>query len=264
MLSQYDTPDANTTADLFDMTSDFTDPLDNSQVQLQQSTSTNPQPSSAPNPYARVNYMPQPRSQLLPYQTPNLQRIQTMPTSTNIRQPNIISSGIQQQSSMYTPQQQQQMMGAARPVYPRMTTLPQQQQQQQQQQQLQQTMSAPLIRQAYAPSGMVQMAQNVTQMNIVKASDPNNNSLFVTNPQQQQQQQQQSTLVGLQPPQHTVTQTNKPMATALPSLNPQQLNQYQVQMQQQNSMQSYNIRVCRIFEAILIFLLSMRLFFSHK
>jgi hypothetical protein len=51
------------------------------------------------------------------------------------------------------------------------------------------------------------MNQNVTQMNIVKASDPNNNSVFVTNPQQQ------STLVSLQP-QHTVTQTNTPRATS--------------------------------------------------
>jgi hypothetical protein len=84
------------------------------------------------------------------------------------------------------------------------------------------------------------MNQNVTQMNIVKASDPNNNSLFVTNSQQ---------------PQHIVTQTNKSISNALPSLNPQQqqqLNQYQVQMQQQNPIQSYNIRVCSINEALTI------------
>jgi E1A/CREB-binding protein len=229
MLSQFDTPDTNNTQDLFDMTNDFNDPLDNSQ-QSQTSTSTNPQQNLY---QPRVNYIPQTRPQLSSYQTPNLQRIPTMPTPTIVRPTNVISNGIQQQSTIYTPQQ---MMNTSRPVYPRMPN-PQQQ-----------TVSSPLIRQQYNPSGMVPMNQNVTQMNIVKASDPNNNSVFVTN------SQQQSTLVGLQP-QHTVTQTNKPISNALPSLNPQQqqqLNQYQVQMQQQNPIQSYNIRVCSINETIKI------------
>ena len=240
MFSQYDTSDTNTSADLFDMTADFPDPLDNSQASMQTSTSTNPQPPSGQNPFpTRLSYMPQPRPQLQPYQTPNLQRIQTMPTATIIRSANVI----QPQSSMYTPQQQQQMMNTSRPVYPRMSTLPQQPQ-------AQQTMSAQLIRQPYNSSGMVAMPQNVTQMNIVKASDPNNNSVFVTNPQQQQQQQQ-PTLIGLQS-QHTVTQTNKPITKALPSLNPQQLSQFQVQMQAPNPMQPYNIGVCQMSEAILI------------
>jgi hypothetical protein len=221
MLSQYDTPDTNNTPDLFDMTTDFNDSLDNSQ-QTQPSTSTNPQQNLY---QTRVNYMPQTRPQLSTYQTPNLQRIPTMPPSTIVRPTNVISNGIQQQSTIYTPQQ---MMNTSRPVYPRMPNSQQQ------------TVSSPLIRQQYNPSGIVPMNQNVTQMNIVKASDPNNNSLFVTNSQQ---------------PQHIVTQTNKPISNALPSLNPQQqqqLNQYQVQMQQQNPIQSYNIRVCSINEALTI------------
>jgi len=238
MLSQFDTPDTNNTQDLFDMTNDFNDPLDNTQQQQQQSTSTNQQQQNLYQPQQRVNYIPQARPQLSSYQTPNLQRIPTMPTSTIVRPANVISNGIQQQqqSTIYTPQQ---MMNTSRPVYPRMTTTQQQQQQ---------NMSSTLVRQQYNPSGMVSMNQNVTQMNIVKASDPNNNSVFVTNPQQQ------STLVGLQP-QHTVTQTNKPVSTGLPSLaqqQQQQLNQFQVQqpqihMQQPNSLQSYNIRVIDIF-----------------
>ena len=161
-----------------------------------------------------------------------------MPTSTIIRPANVISNGVQQQSTIYT---SQSMMNTSRPVFPRMSN-PQQQQ----------TMSSPLIRQQYNPSGMLPMNQNVTQMNIVKASDPNNNSVFVNNPQQQ------STLVGLQS-QHTVTQTNKPISTALPSMNSQQqqqqqqqqqMNQFQVQMQQQNPIQSYNIRVSSSDETI--------------
>jgi hypothetical protein len=233
MLSQYDTSDTNNTSDLFDMATDFSDPLDNSQ-QTQSSTSTNPQQNLY---QSRVNYIPQTRPQISPYQTPNLQRIPTMPTSTIVRSTNVISNGIQQQQqqTIYT---QQQMMNTSRPVYPRMPN-PQQQ-----------TVSSPLIRQQYNPSGMVSMNQNVTQMNIVKASDPNNNNVFVTN-----SQQQQPTLVGLQP-QHTVTQGNKPISTGLPSLNSQQqqqLNQYQVQMQQQqNSIQPYNIRVCSIDEILQI------------
>jgi hypothetical protein len=202
MISQFDTPDNNNTQDLFDMTNDFPDPLDNSQQQ-QTSTSTYQQ---------RINYIPQTRPQLASYQTPSLQRIPTMPTSSIVRPTNVISNGIQQQQpTIYTPQQ---MMNTSRPVYPRMPT-PQQQ-----------NISSTLVRQQYNPSGMVPMNQNVTQMSIVKASDPNNNSVFVTNPQQQ------STLVGLQS-QHTVTQTNKPIPTPLPSLNQQQLNQFQ----------SYNNRV---------------------
>ncbi|CAF3835650.1 unnamed protein product [Rotaria magnacalcarata] len=134
-----------------------------------------------------------------------------------------------QQSTIYSPQQ---MMGTSRPVYSRMPTGQQQV-----------NMSSTLVRQQYNTPGMVSMNQNVTQMSIVKASDPNNNSVFVTN------SQQPSTLVGLQP-QHTVTQTpqqTKSMSAGLPSLSAQQLNQYQIQqpqmhIQQQNSLPSYNIR----------------------
>ena len=65
MLSQFDTPDANNTSDLFDLQNDFTDPLDNSQPQ-QTSTSTNPPQAQQQNPYqARVNYLSQARSQPL-------------------------------------------------------------------------------------------------------------------------------------------------------------------------------------------------------
>jgi hypothetical protein len=225
MLSQFDTPDTNNTQDLFDMTNDFNDPIDNTQQQQQQQTSTST--NQQQNLYQpRVNYIQQTRPQLSSYQTPNLQRIPTMPTSTIVRPTNVISNGIQQQSTIYTPQQ---MMNTSRPLYPRMPN-PQQQ-----------NVSSTLVRQQYNPTGMVPMNQNVTQMNIVKASDPNNNSVFVTNPQQQ---------IGLQP-QHTVTQTNKPITNNLPSLTQQQqqqLNQFQVQqpqihMQQQNPLQPYNIRV---------------------
>jgi arginine/lysine/ornithine decarboxylase len=91
----------------------------------------------------------------------------------------------------------------------------------------------------------------------IQASDPNNNNVFVTN-SQQQQQQQQSALLGLQ---QTVTQTptvqtNKSISNVLPSLTPQQLNQFQVQqqqqqqqqihMQQQNNVQSYNTTQLRV------------------
>ncbi|CAF4731863.1 unnamed protein product [Rotaria sp. Silwood2] len=238
MISQFDTSDTNNTQDLFDMTNDFNDPIDNTQSQ-QTSTSTNQQTNLYQPTQQRVNYIPQPRPQLSSYQTPSLQRIPTMPTSTIVRPTNVISNGIQQQQTIYT---QQQMMNTSRPVYPRMSTSQQQSS----------NIPSTLVRQPYNTSGMVSMNQNVTQMSIVKASDPNNNSVFVTNTQQP------STLVGLQP-QHTVTQTaqtNKTISTGLPSLTQQQLNQFQIQQQQQqqsqihmpqqNSLQSYNIRVCYI------------------
>jgi hypothetical protein len=161
------------------------------------------------------------------------------PTPTIVRPANVISNGIQQQPTIYT---QQQMInsssGLNRPLYQRMPTGTQQS-----------NMPSTLVRQQYNTTGMINMNQNVPQMSIVKASDPNNNNVFVTNTQQQQQQQQQqqSTLLGLQ---QTVTQpptvqSNKSLPTVLPSLTPQQLNQFQVQqqqihMQQQNTVQSYN------------------------
>ena len=204
MLSQFDPSDALSNQDFFELDLGFNDPIDNTQIQQPQPQQ---QPSTSTNPYQnRVNYIPQTRPQLSSYQTPNLQRIPTMPTSTIVRPTNVISNGIQQpQTTIYTPQQ---MINTARPVYPRMSN-PQQQ-----------NMSSTLVRPQYNSSGMVSMNQNVTQMNIVKASDPNNNNVFVSNPQQQQ-----STLVGL-PSQHTVTQTTRP---TLPSLNHQQF-----------SVQSYN------------------------
>jgi hypothetical protein len=256
MLSQYDTPDTNNTQDLFDIGNDFNDTLDNTQQQSQQTStssislqSTVPSSSSpilnqqSTNIYQqqqqtqpRLTYVPQTRAQLSSYQTPNLQRIQTMPpTPTIVRPANVISNGIQQQPTIYT---QQQMInsssGLNRPLYQRMPTGTQQS-----------NMPSTLVRQQYNTTGMINMNQNVPQMSIVKASDPNNNNVFVTNPQQQQQQQ--PTLLGLQ---QTVTQpptvqSNKSLPTVLPSLTPQQLNQFQVQqqqihMQQQNTVQSYN------------------------
>ena len=77
----------------------------------------------------RLTYIPHPRGQPTSYQTPNLQRIQTMPpTSTIVRPTNLISNGIQQQPTIYTQHtlaHQQQMMN--RPLYQRMPTATQQQ-----------------------------------------------------------------------------------------------------------------------------------------
>ena len=241
MLSQYDSSDTTNTNDLFDS-------IDNTQQQ----TSTTTVPSSSPSPILtqqstnvyqqqqpqiqvqiqqpqqqqqnqpRLAYLSQTRAQLSTYQTPNLQRIQTMPsTSTIVRPANVISNGVQQQPTVYT---QQQMIN--RPLYQRMPTTAQQ---------------PTIIRQQYS-TAMINVNQNVPQMGIVKASDPNNNNVFVTN----SQQQQQSTLVGL--PQ-TVTQTatiqtNKSMPTILPSIQSQQLHQFA--NPQQIPTQSYNTQQMRV------------------
>jgi len=181
MISQYDTPDTNNTQDLFDIGNDFNDTLDNTQQQSQQTStssislqSTVPSSSSPilnqqstniyqqqPQTQPRLTYLPQTRTQLSSYQTPNLQRIQTMPpTSTIVRPTNVISNGIQQQPTIYT-QQQQQMInpsgGLNRPLYQRMPTATQQP-----------NMSSTLVRQQYNTTGMVNMNQNVPQMSIVK------------------------------------------------------------------------------------------------
>ncbi|CAF3311699.1 unnamed protein product [Rotaria socialis] len=246
MISQYDAPDTNNVQDLFDLGTDFNDTLDHTQQQSQQTSTpstliqtTVPSSSSSilnhqsTNIYQqqtqpRLTYIQQTRAPLPSYQTPNLQRIQTMPaTSTIVRPTNVISNGIQQQPTIYT---QQQMInspgGLNRSLYQRMPTATQQL-----------NIPSTLVRQQYNTTGMVNMNQNVPQMSIVKASDPNNNNVFVTN----SQQQQQSTLLGLT---QTVTQTptvqtNKTITTVLPSLASQQLNQFQNQ-QQQNTVQSYN------------------------
>jgi len=127
MISQYDTPDTNNTQDIFDIGNDFNDTLDNTPQQSQQTStsstslqSTVPSSSSSPilnqqstNIYQqqqqtqpRLTYVPQTRAQLSSYQTPNLQRIQTMPpTPTIVRPANVISNGIQQQPTIYTQQQ---------------------------------------------------------------------------------------------------------------------------------------------------------------
>jgi hypothetical protein len=183
MISQYDTPDTNNTQDLFDIGNDFNDTLDNTQQQSQQtSTSSITVPSSlspilnqqSTNIYQqqsqtqpRLTYLPQTRAQLSSYQTPNLQRIQTMPsTSTIVRPTNVISNGIQQQPTIYT-QQSQQMMntstGLNRPLYQRMPTPTQQP-----------NMSSTLVRHQYNTTGMINMNQNVPQMSIVKVRRKNN------------------------------------------------------------------------------------------
>jgi len=179
MLSQYDTPDTNNTQDLFDIGNDFNDTLDNTQQQSQQTStssislqSTVPSSSSpilnqqSTNIYQqqqqtqpRLTYVPQTRAQLSSYQTPNLQRIQTMPpTPTIVRPANVISNGIQQQPTIYT---QQQMInsssGLNRPLYQRMPTGTQQS-----------NMPSTLVRQQYNTTGMINMNQNVPQMSIVK------------------------------------------------------------------------------------------------
>ena len=184
MLSQYESPDTNNTQDLFDIGTDFSDTLDNTQSQSHQvsTSSTVPLSSSSPiliqqptNNYQqqqqqqqvqtqpRLTYLPATRAQLASYQTPNLQRIQTMPsTATNIRPTHVISNGIQQQqqTTIYTqqPQQQVQQMinpagGPNRPLFQRMSTG---------------TQPATLIRQQYNSTGMINMNQNVPQMSIVK------------------------------------------------------------------------------------------------
>jgi len=113
MISQYGTPDTNNTQDLFDIGTDFSDTLDNTQQQSQQiSTSSTSLQSTVPSssspilnqqstniyqqqPQPRLTYLPQTRTQLSSYQTPNLQRIQTMPSpSTIVRPTNVISNGI--------------------------------------------------------------------------------------------------------------------------------------------------------------------------
>ena len=285
MHSQYETSDTNNTQDLFDIGTDFSDALDNTQTSSQQVSTLSTVPSSSANPILiqqstnnyqqlqtqtqqqvqtqpRLTYLQaNTRGQLASYQTPNLQRIQTMPsTSTIVRPANVISNGIQQQqqATIYTQSQQQiqptqQMInpsgGPNRPLYQRMPTATQQ---------------PTLIRQQYNSTGMINMNQNVPQMSIVKvrptrdderirstssfpiiiqASDPNNNNVFVTN-----SQQQQPTLLGLQ---QTVTstptvQTNKPISTLQPSLSAQQLNQFQVHMQQQSNAQPYNTTTMRV------------------
>jgi hypothetical protein len=179
MISQYGTPDTNNTQDLFDIGTDFSDTLDNTQQQSQQiSTSSTSLQSTVPSssspilnqqstniyqqqPQPRLTYLPQTRTQLSSYQTPNLQRIQTMPpTPTIVRPTNVISNGIQQQqATIYTQQQQQsqqminQSAGLNRPLYQRMPTATQQ---------------PTLIRQPYNTTGMINMNQNVPQMSIVK------------------------------------------------------------------------------------------------
>jgi hypothetical protein len=183
MLSQYDTPDTNNTQDLFDIGTDFNDTLDNTQQHTSTSTTlTQSTVPSASNPILnqqstniyqqqqqqqqqiqpRLTYMSQPRGQLSSYQTPNLQRIQTMPqTSAIVRPTNVISNGIQQQQPTIYAQQQQQMInpsaGLNRPLYQRMPTATQQP-----------NMPATLVRQQYNTTGMVNMNQNVPQMSIVK------------------------------------------------------------------------------------------------
>jgi hypothetical protein len=188
MISQYDTPDTNNTQDLFDIGTDFSDTLDNAQQQSQQiSTSSTSLQSTVPSSSSsspilnqqstniyqqqtqpRLTYLPQTRTQLSPYQTPNLQRIQTMPpTSTIVRPTNVISNGIQQQqATIYTQQQPQQMInqsgGLNRPLYQRMPTATQQ---------------PTLIRQPYNSTGMINMNQNVPQMSSVKVRNEYENKI---------------------------------------------------------------------------------------
>jgi len=65
-------------------------------------------------------------------------------------------------------------------------------------------------------------------------------------------------------------QTNKTISTVLPSLTPQQLNQFQVQqqqqqihMQQQNTIQSYNSAPIRVYTNYLFYFLSFFLLDSN-
>lgn len=188
MLSQYETTETGNTQDLFGLTSDYNETIEtNTSTQNPQANVTaQPQPQPQPQPQmsvatvslsttvnsnsstaiypgqqTRVTYIPQARAQLTSYQTPNLQRIQTMPTnSTIVRATNVISNGIQQQATVYTQQQQQQQLinsasGLNRSLYQRMPT----------------AASSTLIRQPYPNATMVNVNQNVPQMSIVKVKD---------------------------------------------------------------------------------------------
>ena len=200
MLSQYETTETTNTQDLFDLTSDYNETIDNTQAsnqQQQQQQQTVPPPVQAPvqatqsqptiatvasttaiNPIlnqnqsttiypgqpTRLTYIPQARPQSTSYQTPNLQRIQTMPaTSTIVRATNVISNGIQQQATVYTSSQQQQQplinpsAGVPRPLYQRMPTATGQH-----------PMSSAIVRQQYSNPAMININQNVPQMSIVK------------------------------------------------------------------------------------------------
>ena len=182
MLSQFDTPDATNTQDLFGLGNEFNDPMDNTQsLSLTPPTSQQPLatpsnttvlPSSSTSSSPILNqqsgniYQGQPRlayisrAQPTSYQTPNLQRIQTMPASSTIVRPaNVISNGIQH-STVYTQQLIHPSGGLNRPLFQRMpTTITSQQ-----------NAPATLVRQQYNTSGMINMNQNVPQMSIVKVS----------------------------------------------------------------------------------------------
>ena len=229
MSSQFGTSDINDTQDLFGISNDLSDLIDNTQQQ-QIPTANNQQPSLYQPVQQRVNYVPQAHSQL---SSANLQCITTLSAPAIVRPTNVVSNGIQQQSIVFPPQQ---MMNTFRLISSRMSTPPQQQQQ---------NMVWTLARQPYNTSGMVSLSQNVTQVNVVKPNDSvnNNNNIFGAN------SQQQSTLIDFQP-QHTMTQTaqgNRPIPTGLTSMA-QPLSQYQIQtsqipIQQSTSLQTHNIRV---------------------
>lgn len=183
MISQYDTPDTSNTQDLFDIGTDFSDALDNTQSQTSVSIQPTVPSSASPilnqqsvnlyqqqqppsqqlqqqqlPPQPRLTYIAPTRGQSTAYTTAGLQRIQTMtPTSTIVRPTN----GIQQQPTIYT--QQQQLISSAgglnRPLYHRMPTVTQQT-----------SMPSTLIRQPYNTTGMINMNQSVPQMSIVKVT----------------------------------------------------------------------------------------------
>ena len=181
MLSQFDTPDTANTQDLFGLGNEFNDPMDNNTQSLSLTPPTMQQPLSTPsnttvpppsssspilNQQSSNTYQGQPRlayiarTQPTSYQTPNLQRIQTMPASSTIVRPaNVISNGVQH-STVYTQQLIHPSGGLNRPLYQRMpTTITSQQ-----------NAPATLVRQQYNTSGMINMNQNVPQMSIVKVS----------------------------------------------------------------------------------------------
>ena len=177
MMTSYDTSDTNNTQDPFDIGNDFTDTLNNTQQQSSTSSAStqssvtissgsvlNQQSSNLhQQAQSRLTYISQTRAQLPSYQTPNLQRIQTMPTTSTItRLTNVLSNGVQQQPAIYT-QQQQQMInssgGLNRSSYQRMPTIATTQQP---------NMSSTLARQQYNSTNMINLNQNVPQMNIVK------------------------------------------------------------------------------------------------
>ncbi|CAF1212736.1 unnamed protein product, partial [Didymodactylos carnosus] len=157
------------------------------------------------------------------FQTPNLQRIHTIPGTgqTIVRTTNVISNGVPAnyqtiQASIQQQQQHQHMAINRNQALHRMGCAPGQQNMQYTISR-QATPGAVAIQQQQQQANMVNMNQNVTQMNIVKSND-----VFMSN--------QQS--VGLGMPKTVNNNTSVAVTKVLPSINQQQVNNFQIHQQQ--------------------------------